>query len=230
MKTLIIGGCIVALCSFHLSAAPPGGVEKVEFRSQKVFATPGGRILEPPNEIALPFDIVVRTNGTFTVKGGRPRQLEEGEILGSDGMLIKPDGSIIPVIDHVTMNRGKVVMFKDGVATELRQLLQLSDGTSIDPEGKINPHDGAPRRLLDGELFRLNGGSLPARDTITMRDGQVIVQKDGSQLRVEPGRSITMNDGTKVLSDGTIIKFNGDQAAVVEGQIYTLEGVVKLPR
>ncbi len=229
MKALTIG-CVLTLCSFHLIAAPPGGVEKVQFKSQKVFATPGGKVLEAPNEIALPFDIVVRTNGTFTVKGGRARQLQEGEILGRDGMLIKPDGSIIPVIDHVTMNRGKVVVFKDGAATELHQLLQLSDGTSIDPEGKINPRDGAPRRLLDGELFRLNGGSLPTRDTITMREGQVIVQKDGSQIAVEPGRSITMNDGTKVLSDGTIIKFDGEQGAVKEGQIYTLEGVVKRPR
>jgi hypothetical protein len=39
-----------------------------------------------------------------------------------------------------------------------------------------------------------------------------------------------MNDGTKVLSDGKIIKFNGDEVVVREGQIYTLEGVVKLPR
>ncbi len=230
MKTVIIGCCITALCSFHLLAAVSSGIEKVQFKSQKVVAQPGGKVLEAPNEIALPFDIAVRTNGTFTVKGGRARQLQEGEILGSDGMLIKPDGSIVPVIDHVTMNRGKVIVFKDGVATELQDLLQLSDGTSITPDGKITPRNGAPRRLLDGELFRLNGSSLPARDTVTMQDGRVIVQKDGSQLLVEPGRSITMNDGTKVLSDGKIIKFNGDETVVREGQVYTLEGVVKLPR
>jgi hypothetical protein len=228
MKTLIVA-CYVVAASLHLIAAP-GVVEKVQFRNQKVFAMPGDTVLVAPKEIALPFDIVVRTNGTFTVGGGQPRQLQDGEILGADGMLIKPDGSIVPIIDHVTMNRGKVVMFKDGVATELHQLLQLSDGTSIDPEGTITPRDGAPRRLLDGEIFQLTGGSLPARDTITVKNGRVIVQKDGSQLTVEPNRSITMNDGTKVLSDGTIIKFNGDQLTVSEGQIYTLEGVVKRPR
>jgi hypothetical protein len=122
------------------------------------------------------------------------------------------------------------VMYKDGVATEVTGLLQLSDGSSIVPEGVITPHGGAPRRLLDGEIFKLNGGSVPARDTITMKNGKVIVQKDGSQFTVEPSRSVTMNDGTKVLSDGKIIKFNGDDLTLSEGQIYTLEGVVKLPR
>jgi hypothetical protein len=204
--------------------------EKVQFKNDRVLALPGSQVLKAPNEITLPFDIVVRTNGTFTVKGGQSRQLLEGEILGSDGMLIKPDGSIVPVIDHVTMNRGKVVLFKDGVTTEVNALLQFSDGSSIVPEGVITPYGGAPRRLLDGEIFKLNGGSLPARDTITMQNGKVIVQKDGSQFTVEPNRSVTMNDGTKVLSDGTIIKFNGDQISLSEGQIYTLEGVVKRPR
>ncbi len=230
MKTLILRGSIALIIfSLQLTAAPLTA-EKVEFRNKKVLALPTGKILTAPNEIALPFDIVVRTNGTFTVKGGQARQLLEGEILGSDGMLIKFDGSIVPVIDHVTMNRGKVVLFKDGVATEVNGLLQLSDGSSIVPEGVITPYGGAPRRLLDGEIFKLNGGSVPARDTITMQNGKVIVQKDGSQFTVEPNRSVTMNDGTKVLSDGKIIKFNGDEVTVSEGQIYTLEGVVKLPR
>ncbi len=230
MKTLIIGCCALTVGLISIIAAPSVVAEKVQFRNDKVVALPSGQELAAPNEITLPFDIVVHTNGTFTVKGGPSRQLQEGEILGSDGMLIKPDGAITPVIDHVTMNRGKVVLMKDGVATEVKGLLQLSDGTTVFPEGKISPRDGAPRRLLDGEIFQLTGGSLPARDTITMRNGKVIVQKDGSQLTVEPSRSITMNDGTKVLSDGTIIKFNGDQTAVSEGQIYTLEGVVKRPR
>jgi hypothetical protein len=230
MKTLILR-CSVILVIFSLQlTAAPLTAEKIEFRNKKVLALPTGKVLVAPNEIALPFDIVVRTNGTFTVQGGKARQLQEGEILGSDGMLIKPDGSIVPVIDHVTMNRGKVVMYKDGVATEVTGLVQLSDGSSIVPEGVITPYGGAPRRLLDGEIFKLNGGSVPARDTITMKNGKVIVQKDGSQFTVEPNRSVTMNDGTKVLSDGKIIKFNGDQITLSEGQIYTLEGVVKRPR
>ena len=145
-------------------------------------------------------------------------------------MLTKPDGSITPVMDHVSLNRGRVVVSKDGDATELREVLQLGDGTTISLDGKITPRVGSARMLLDGELFRLEGGTLPARDTVTMQNGRVVVQKDGSQLVVEPERSITMNDGTKVLGDGTIIKPNGDRLTLSEGQIVTLQGVVTRPR
>src|SRR6185436_14897852 len=155
------------------------------------------------------------------------RQLLEGEILGRDGMLIKPDGSIMPVMDSVSMNRGRVMVFKDGESTELRASMQLGDGTTILPEGKITTRDGSSRRLLDGELFQLEGGVVPARDTITVQNGRVMVQKDGAVLAVEPGRSLIMNDGTKVLGDGTVIHFNGEQSKLTEGQILIIEGVVR---
>ena len=211
-------------------AAPSAVIEKVQLQGKKVLLLPGSKILEAPNKVTWPLNIVVLTNGSYSVDGGAPRQLKEGEILGSDGMLMKPDGSIVPVVDHMTMNRGKVIVFKDGVATELQELLVLSDGTGITPEGQITLPGAVPRRLLDGEIFRPTGNPLPARDTISMRNGRVIVQKDGSQLTVESGRSITMNDGTKVMGDGSIVKFNGDQARVSEGETYTLEGVVRRPR
>ena len=218
------------LCSFRTLAVPTNVIEKVEFKNNKVLVWPGGEVLKAPNEITLPFGIVVRTNGAFTVKGGKARALQEGDILGTDGMLIKPDGSITPVMDHVSLNRGRVVVMKDGETTELRDVLQLGDGTTVSPDGKITPRVGSARMLLDGELFQLEGGALPARDTITMKNGQVVVQKDGSKLVVDPERSITMNDGTKVMGDGTIIKFNGDRLTLSEGQIFTLDGVVTRPR
>jgi hypothetical protein len=82
------------------------------------------------------------------------------------------------------------MMFKDGESTELRAAMQLGDGTTILPEGKIITRDGSSRRLLDGELFQLEGGVVPARDTITLQNGRVMVQKDGAMLAVEPGRSV----------------------------------------
>jgi hypothetical protein len=100
----------------------------------------------------------------------------------------------------------------------------------VTPDGKITPRGKSERRLLDGELFKLDGSSLPARDTITMQNGQVIVQKDGARLKVDKERSITLNDGTKVFGDGTIMKTNGEKTAVTEGKIIALEGVVVRPR
>jgi hypothetical protein len=229
MRVFCFTALLLALPHLIL-AAPPSAPERVQFKGDHVYVLPGGQILEAPDEAKLPFDVVVQTNGTFTVKDGKKRQLQEGESLGADGMLTKPDGTIVPVMDYVTLSRGHVVVVKDGETSELTSVLKLGDGTAISADGQITPRVGLPRRLLDGELFRLEGGALPTRDSITMQNGRVSVQKDGSKIDVEPGRSITMNDGTKVFGDGTLVKFNGEKMKLAEGQILTLEGVFTRPR
>lgn len=217
---------VAALTAAIANAASLTGVERVQFVNHKVILLPSGAELRAPNTVALPFQIVVATNGTFTVKGGKVRSLEEGDVLGSDGMLIKRNGSIRPVIDHVTLNRGHVLVVKDGEALEPRDVVQLGDGTTVAPDWKITPPVGTPRRLLDGEVFQLEGKSVPARDTITKQNGQVMVQKDGSMLLVPPQRSIMMNEGTKVYGDGTIVTFAGMRSTLSDGEIVVLEGVV----
>lgn len=229
MKTQTLGKFVglSLIFSFGLMAAPMANIEKVQFRNNKVFAWQNGAVIEAVTEVALPFEILVETNGTFTVKGGKEWQLEEGEILGRDGMLLKPDGSIVALMDHVTMNRGQVLRSEDGEAAAARDVIQLGDGTILRPDRKmITPH-GTASWLLDGELLQPEGGSLPARDTITMQGGRVMVQKDGSMLPLDPARSITMNDGTKVMGDGTVIGFlSGEQTKLAEGQVFVIEGVV----
>jgi hypothetical protein len=53
------------------------------------------------------------------------------------------------------------------------------------------------------------------------------VQKDGSSLTLALGRSLVMNDGTKVMGDGTVIMSDGRTLSLTEGQIVTVEGVVR---
>jgi len=220
----------LATAGFSQVPAPAIKAEKVQFLGGKVIVSPGARTLMAPEEATLPFNIVVLTNGTFTVKGGQLRTLQEGDALAADGMLSKADGTITPVIDHVSRQRGRVTLLRDGRASQPGETLKLDDGTTISPEGKITTPNGSSRVLLDGEIFKLEGGAVAARDTITKQNGRVKVQKDGSTISVEPGRSIMMNDGTKVLSDGTVIKTNGEQLTLVEGQVITIDGVVIRPR
>jgi hypothetical protein len=229
MKTIILckTTAFALLFAFGVTAAEPiTTAEKVQLRGNKVFAWLNGVPVAAQTKVALPFNILIETNGTFTVKGGRLRALEDGDILGRDGMLLKPDGTIAPVMDHVTMNRGQILRAEDGDAEAPRSVLQLGDGTVVQPDRKIITPSGSPSWVLDGELFQPQGGTLPARDTITMQNGQVMVQKDGSMLVVGSNRSIMMNDGTKVMGDGTIITFNGGRLKLSEGQIFPIEGVV----
>lgn len=211
------------------AATPANPVDRVQLKDARILSWQDGRVHKPTNEVAMPYGIVVQTNGVFKVGAGRERTLQEGDILGRDGMLTKLDGSITPVMDHVTLNRGRVLVVKDGESAVLTGAIRLGDGSTVLADGTLVLPSGAPRKLLDGEL-RFAGGALPARDTITMQGGKVKVQKDGAMLTVEPGRSVMMNDGTKVLSDGTVIKFNGEQTKVKEGQVLIIDGVVTRAR
>lgn len=216
---------VIGIIVGTVSGTCAGPVEKVQFKAGKVFVSGNGTLAEAEEEIALPFQILVQTNGTFTVNDGKARKLAEGDILNKNGMLLRADGTITPVMDHVTMQRGKVVIVKDGQANDATEKVRLGDGSTISTDGYLTHARGTRRRLLDGEVFHLQGGVLPARDTVTMQEGRVTVQKDGSTFPVEPGRSITMNDGTKVLGDGTIVRFNGDRSKLREGETLVIEGV-----
>jgi hypothetical protein len=215
-------GCF-ALNAVNAAEAP----DRVKFADRKVWVYHGARVTTPTNKVELPFAIVVNTNGTYKVKGGRDRQLLEGDALSRDGTLIRADGSIMPVLDHVTLNRGRVMLMKDGVYSEVTSVMRLGNGTTVAPDWTITTPDGNSRKLLDGELLRLEGAALPAQDTVNLRNGRVTVQKDGSVLTVEPGRTVMMNDGTKVFSDGTVVRFDGETTKLTDGQTLIIEGVVR---
>ena len=83
-------------------------------------------------------------------------------------------------------------------------------------------------RVIDGQLFTPDGKTIPAVDTISLQNGIVVVQKEGTQILIGNGRSIMMNDGTKVFGDGNVVSRDGQITALTEGQIITIEGVVKL--
>jgi hypothetical protein len=220
---------LILLSAATTFAAEISSADRAQFHNGKVWLTPGSGSMKAPDVVFLPFQIRIETNGTYTVGGGKTRQLLEEEIIGRDGMLLRADGSIIPVMDHLTLNRGRVLVMRDGDYQQMDGDLQLG-GTFVRADGKITTADGSSRRLLDGELYLLNGASMASRDTVTVRDGQVLVQKDGTMIALGSGRTIMMNDGTKVFSDGTIIDFFGRRAAVGDGGVAVLQGVSVRPR
>lgn len=230
MKSIAVSSLLLLAALATSFAAPVQGVDRIRFANRQVVMLPANKVLMAPDTVAMPFSIVVHTNGTFTVNGGKARPLQEGDVLRNDGMLLSANGTITPVMDHVRFNRGRVLVTKDGVVTEATEIVRLEDGTTITPDGKITPVNGAARRLLDGEIFRPGGAPVPSRDTVTKQNGRVLVQKDGSTLSVDPKQSIMMNDGTKVFGDGTVLTTKGDRIVVAEGQTYVLQGVVTRPR
>ena len=230
MKFIVPGLALLCSAALSLAAETAPAFDKVQLVGGKVLTWPGAKELLAPDEATLPFEVIVKTNATFTVQGGKLRTLLEGESITKEGTLNRPDGTVQPVVNHVTLTRGQVLLVQDGESAPAREPVKISDGTIVYPDGKVAPATGSPRRLLDGEIFQLQGGALPARDTITLQGGQVRVQKDGSLLTVATGRSIMMNDGTKVFGDGKFTRANGQQGQLAEGQVLVIEGVVTRER
>jgi hypothetical protein len=233
MKTIVWKANAVLAALTWLAVTLPGvaqeegvPVDRVLVKDGKVVAVQAGKTVELEKEIALPGEIKVMTNAVFTVRGGRERPLKEGQVLGADGMLTSPDGSVVPVFDHLAMKNGRPLLTRDGDTAALAAETALGDGSRVTPDGFHLHKDGRRLRLLDGQLLRLDGSAIAARDTVMFKDGQVIVQKDGSLLRVTRGTSLMMNDGTKVFGDGTLVTRDGTKKALVEGEILPLEGVV----
>jgi hypothetical protein len=197
----------------------------VRVQNGELVALAGGESFAPTNSVVMPFGIKVMTNLTYTVNAGSERKLLEGQTLNQDGNLLSADGSLMPVMDHVTQRNGRVMAFKDGVLVTVDRELQLADGSRVFADGTFVRKSGGRIRLLDGQLIKLDGSTLAATDTALLKDGRVVVQKDGSSITLRPTQSMMMSDGTRILGDGTVINQDGSSGKLVEGEVLKLEGV-----
>ncbi|GEM_PF-1851052 len=233
-RLLLIGLPLGGLTSIQTPAAAATTtpaipqVDQVTAQGGAILATVKGKTYSPTNTVGMPFEIKVMTNMTYTVSDGPARKLTEGQVLKSDGMLVSPNGSIMPVVDHVAMLGAEVTIVKNGQSAPVRSVTELGNGSKVFPDGTIYDSKGNKTRLLDGQLLKLNGAAIPAVDTVTLKEGKVVVQKDGAMITVKPGRTIMMNNGTKVFSDGKLIYFDGATKQLSEGETVELTGVRRL--
>lgn len=230
MKQNLIGSWIAAICLAGATSAAlaqdksaPNGVT---FLEGKVWILAGSEKLEATNEIVFPGDIKINTNGIFTVKGGKQRYLKPEQILASNGMLTSPDGTVVPVQDHLAMLDGRVNLVKDGDASPLTSTYRLPDGSRVQPGGEIIQPNGTIRRMLDGQFSKLDGVAIPVTDTASLQDGKVVLFKDGGRLVLRPDQVMAMSDGTRVSGDGKVVRPDGATETLKEGEILKLPGVV----
>ncbi len=215
---------VVGIC-LTLPAQETLNVERVFLKGGILFIVQEGKSLSTTNQVILPNEIAVQTNGIFRVKNGKKRPLLEGQALGMDGMLTSPDGTVRPVFDHIAFLKGQPVVIKDGDISILQDEVDLPGGQRVTADGYLYAKSGMRRKLLDGEIIDMGGKEIRANDTITLKEGKVMVQKDGTLLEVQPGRSVMMNDGTKVFGDGTFVTRDGTKKNLAQGEIVVVDGV-----
>lgn len=55
-----------------------------------------------------------------------------------------------------------------------------------------------------------------------IKDGKKIVMHNGLRMN----KDVTLSNGTRILTDGTIIKLNGARATLTSGECMTKEGII----
>ena len=224
---------VLVIILFVLTATPGlvcaqanSSTEGVICRINRSLLQRGGESTLLTAEMAMPGGIKVLTNGTFRVNEGKARRLKEGQILRADGYLLNPDGSIMPVCDHIAMSGATVMVFRDGEGEALAAPLTLPDGSIINPDGSYARPNGRYSRLVDGQLLTLEGVPIGGLDTIGFRNGKVVVYKSGALIPLQsPNVIMGMFDGTRVRGDGFITFRDGTTTQLAEEQTITVPGV-----
>ncbi len=225
MSKIICLWSLIVWLAPSLLAQNSDSVDSVIFKDNKIFAIQGDRQEAITNNLKFPHDVEISTNGTFTVnQAKKERRFETGQILLRDGWLLSPDGSFQPVMDHVMMKEGGVLVVRDGQAGKLTETMSFPNNASIDPDGFYSYPDGRRTRLNDGEWFELDGTPIPTKDAATLINGQVVMQRDGSRIPLQSPQKMGMNDGTWVSWDGTIQPPSGPAYKLREGQTVLIVG------
>lgn len=224
MKRILCTLLLIVVSASLLRAQDSGSVDSVIAKGGKIYAVRGDQQDVIANNLKFPSDIEITTNVTFKVGKGKERMLQEGQVILRDGWLLNPGGSFQPVFDHVVMKEAHVYLVRDGQAEALAHPMSFPNGLSINPDGYCGYPDGHGGRLLDGQWFRLDGTAIPTKDSVTFINGRVMLQKDGSQISLQPVQIMGMNDGTRVHGDGTIEKHDGPAFKLREGQTILIDG------
>jgi len=229
LRALVSSQLFVAANAGPLFAQANSSAEAVTCRTNTTLLQRGGELTPLTEAMTMPGGIEVFTNGTFRVKEGKTRLLKEGQILRADGYLLKPDGSTMPVFDHIAMSKGQVMVFKDGEGEALSAPLTLPDGSVINPDGSYwrpSGSYGRRSRLAEGRLLTLEGAALGGLDTISLRNGKAVVYQSGAWLTLQsPIQVMGMYDGTRVRGDGFVTFRNGTTTQLAEGQTITVPGL-----
>ncbi len=125
------------------------------------------------------------------------------------------------------MVAGRVLVRRDGLDDILTQNIVLSNHMVITPHAVCHYPVGSPARLTDGQLFRLDGTVIHSQDAATLRNGRVIVQKDGTifTLRIQqPVQIFALYKLARAQADGLIMYSDGKTILLREGQTVLIEG------
>jgi hypothetical protein len=229
LRALAVSQLFAAAYQGGLFAQTNSTAEAVTCRTNTILLQRGGEWTPLTEAMTMPGGIEVFTNGTFRVKEGKARLLKEGQILRAEGSLLQPDGSTMPVFDHIAMSKGRAMVVKDGEGEPLSAPLTFPDGSVLNPDGSYSRPAGAygrRGRLGEGRLLTSEGTALAGLDTISLRNGKVVVYQSGAWITLQAANQVMgMYDGTRVRGDGFVTFRDRTTTQLTEGQTITAPGM-----
>jgi len=128
--------------------------------------------------------------------------------------------------DGVVMKDGKLMSHKDGENTELMEDITLKDGTKVTRTGDVTSADGTTWKLQEGDKITDDGTfrTQVVKDGIIKKEGKIMTVRAGE--KTELSAETTLSDGTKVMTDGSVISKEGKKWSLKDNDAILSDGRV----
>jgi hypothetical protein len=126
--------------------------------------------------------------------------------------------------DGVVMKDGKLMTHKDGENTEVMEDVTLKDGTKVTRSGDVTSTDGTTWKLQEGDKID-NDGTFQTRiieDGVLKKDGKIMSVRAGD--KTDLSGETTLSDGTKVMTDGSVVSKDGKKWSLKDGDAILNDG------
>jgi len=131
------------------------------------------------------------------------------------------------------MKDGKVWVSRNGNEMALEQETAFEDGTRLMPDGTVILRDGSRSRIGDHQSVSLDGRFMDrgpdalrdvrnTRDGYFMLNGKIMAFRNGNMTEVTA--ETTLDNGARILPDGTLIQRDGTRSRISNDQFLSLNG------
>jgi hypothetical protein len=222
---------VVCLAAVFLSlhAQELRNLDHVIKKDGSVFVVTNNQSTLLESDLVLANGLKVMTNGVIKSAGDKKTILKEGRRLSLDGYWMNDDGMFVQFDPHYVIKDRGLYFVQDGVFTRLDHDVTFKNGTLLKTDGTVFTADQRMVRLQDGQALTVDGSALAAQDFVSVINGRLILQKDGSIIDLPVGRTIGMSDGTQINASGIVTRRSGQQIMLKNGQRLILEGAA-MPR
>jgi len=149
--------------------------------------------------------------------------------------------------NNIVMKMGRMIQVKDGKELPLTSEILMPDWSKIYPDGTVEKQNGTKTKMKEGERFNMEGESMAKLNTgytgapvvastnkttaattaattttpastqtvIVMKNSKLIIQMGAKEIPMSKER--ILNNGTKIMTDGTINRKDGSSFKMKEG-------------